>query len=87
MGPGLEERGACYGNSIDVRPQASARSVQGFGYPGLMDYPVKITGINNVTVAFGGSSPANQVISNWSITGSIDRVAGLPARTQGLRTR
>jgi hypothetical protein len=32
-----------------------ARTVQGFGSPSFMDYPVKITGINDVTVEFGGS--------------------------------
>ena len=50
-------------------------TVQGFGNPGLLDYPVKITGINDVTVAFGGSErqPTSDVSS---ITGSIDRVTG-----------
>jgi hypothetical protein len=32
----------------------TAGTVQGFGTPGLMDIPIKITGINDVTVAFGG---------------------------------
>jgi hypothetical protein len=48
------------------------RTVHGFGYPGfsgLFDFPVKITDMNEVTVAFHGS---NQ--TGGSITGSIDRV-------------
>jgi hypothetical protein len=57
------------------------RTIQGFGYPGfsgLFDFPVKITGTNEVTVAFHGS---NQ--TGGSITGSIDRVTGdVEARTQ-----
>jgi len=57
------------------------RTVHGFGYPGfsgLFDFPVKITDMNEVTVAFHGS---NQ--TGGSITGSIDRVTGdVEARTQ-----
>jgi hypothetical protein len=30
------------------------RSVQGFTYPGLMDYPVTITGADDVKIVFGG---------------------------------
>jgi hypothetical protein len=56
-------------------------TVDGFGYPGFsgrFDFPVKITGMNDVTVAFHGS---NQ--TGGSITGSIDRVTGdVEARTQ-----
>jgi hypothetical protein len=57
------------------------RMVHGFGYPGfsgLFDFPVKITDMNEVTVAFHGSNR-----TGGSITGSIDRVTGdLEARTQ-----
>jgi hypothetical protein len=60
---------------------APNRTVHGFGYPGfsgLFDFPVKITGTNEVTIAFHGS---NQ--TGGSITGSIDRVTGdVEARTQ-----
>lgn len=52
----------------------TAGTVQGFGTPGLVDVPVKITGINDVTVAFGGSDRV--VGSDWNILGSIDRVTG-----------
>ena len=52
----------------------ATRAVQGFGTPGVLDVPVKITGINDVTIAFGGSGrPLN---SDWTISGSIDRVTG-----------
>jgi hypothetical protein len=51
-------------------------TVQGFGNPGLLDYPVKITGINDVTVAFGGGSERQLTSDHVSITGSIDRVTG-----------
>jgi hypothetical protein len=36
--------------------------------------PVKITGVNEVTVAFYGS--ARVVTSDWTMRGSIDRVTG-----------
>ena len=49
-------------------------AVQGFGTPGLLDVPVKITGINEVTIAFSGSS--RPLGSDWTISGSIDRVTG-----------
>jgi hypothetical protein len=48
------------------------RTVQGFGYPGLLDFPVNITAWNDVTVAFAGSDK----FSRSSIMGSIDRVTG-----------
>jgi hypothetical protein len=44
--------------------------VQGFGGdPSLGEYPVTITGMNDVTVAFGGFQ--NNPTSELSITGSI----------------
>jgi hypothetical protein len=48
----------------------TARTVQGFGYPGY--FPVNITGMNEVTVSFSGSSKGGA----WTINGSIDRVTG-----------
>jgi hypothetical protein len=67
--------------SMGIIVDFAARTVHGFGYPGLsgrFDFPVKITGMNEVTVAFHGS---NQ--TGVSITGSIDRVTGdAEARTQ-----
>lgn len=56
-------------------------TVQGFGTPGLLDVPVKITGINDVTVAFGGSGRVFGS-GDWSIIGSIDRVTGDVEATQ-----
>jgi hypothetical protein len=52
----------------------TAGTVQGFGSPDLLDPPVKITGINDVTVAFGGSQRNGN--SDWSLLGTIDRVTG-----------
>jgi hypothetical protein len=51
------------------------RLIQGFGTPGLIDYPVKITGADDVTIVFGGSQ---EILggSRHSINGSIDRVTG-----------
>jgi hypothetical protein len=78
---------ACQGTTTagyeDAKPEPTSmgiivnftkRTVQGFGHPGLIDYPVQITAWNDVTVAFRGSHAfANQQLS---ITGSIDRVTG-----------
>jgi hypothetical protein len=47
-----------------------------------MDYPVKITGWNDVTVAFGGSEEELAKSSRDSIFGSIDRVTGDVEATQ-----
>jgi hypothetical protein len=51
--------------------------------PGLVDLPVKITGVNDVTVSFVGN--ARLFGSNWNVTGSIDRVTGGVGRTLPLR--
>ena len=42
--------------SLGLIVNFKARTVRGFGHPGLMDSPVKITGVNEVAVAFGGSN-------------------------------
>jgi hypothetical protein len=83
---------ACKGTTVsgipDAKPEPysmsliisfNAGTVQGFGVPGLHDPPVRITGINDVIVAFGGSAPASASmlgLSNWSLNGTIDRVTG-----------
>jgi hypothetical protein len=57
----------------------TTRTVQGFGSPSLNDYPVKITGINDVTIDFDGSDNGVSAISTSSVSsirGSIDRVTG-----------
>jgi len=60
--------------SMGIIVNFTKRTVQGFGSPGLIDYPVQITAWNDVTVAFSGSHVfANQ---NLSIRGTIDRVTG-----------
>jgi hypothetical protein len=57
--------------SMSVIINFTARIVQGFGY---LDFPVKITAANDLTVAFGGSQQILTLVS--SITGSLDRVTG-----------
>jgi hypothetical protein len=51
----------------------TAGTVQGFGVPDL-DYPIKITGINEATVAFFGSVQTSEL--SLSLSGTIDRVTG-----------
>jgi hypothetical protein len=78
---------ACQGTTIsgveDAKPEPismgiivnfTKRTVHGFGDPALGEYPVKITGWNDVTVSFGGSEDSK--VSTASIFGSIDRVTG-----------
>jgi hypothetical protein len=48
----------------------TAGTVQGFGHPGVVDFPVKITGMNDVTIAFSDSDQKGI----WTITGTLDRV-------------
>jgi hypothetical protein len=60
--------------SMGIIVNFTARTVHGFGFPGLIDYPVRITAANDVTVAFGGHQEVWSSVS--SISGSIDRVTG-----------
>src|SRR5690242_136952 len=49
-------------------------TVQGFGTPGSKlgdDFPLKITGMNEVTIAFAGHNRIFE--ADWSINGTIDR--------------
>jgi hypothetical protein len=66
--------------SMGVIVDFTNRTVHGFGYPGFsgrFDFPVKITGMNEATVAFHGSGQTE------NITGSLDRVTGdVEARIQ-----
>ena len=52
----------------------NAGTVEGFDLGFSQNIPVKITGINEVTVAFGGSG--RYLIGNLSMSGTIDRVTG-----------
>jgi hypothetical protein len=52
----------------------TTRTVQGFGVPGLIDYPVIITAANDVTVSFSGHQQLGPSVT--STDGSIDRVTG-----------
>ena len=67
--------------SMGIIVNFTARTVQGFGHPGLIDYPVKITAWNEVTIAFSGSLDIKS--SMLSTTGTIDRVTGDVDATSG----
>jgi hypothetical protein len=60
--------------SMGIIVNFTARTVQGFGFPGMLDYRVSITAANDVAVAFGGHQEVMSSVS--SIEGSIDRVTG-----------
>jgi hypothetical protein len=72
--------------SMGIIVNFTARTVQGFGFPGLIDYPVTITAANDVTVAFSGSQDIG-LGSLSSIHGSIDRVTGGVEATSTLLDR
>jgi hypothetical protein len=59
-------------HSMGIIVNFTARSVAGFTYPGFDDFPVKISAVNDVTIAFDGSNSNG----SWTISGSIDRVTG-----------
>jgi VCBS repeat-containing protein len=52
----------------------NAGTVEGFDLGFSQNIPVKITGINEVTVAFGGSG--RYLVGNLMMSGTIDRVTG-----------
>jgi len=58
--------------SMGIIVDFTNRTVQGFGDPSFMDYPVKITAWNDVIVTFYGREEK----MGLSIRGSIDRVTG-----------
>ena len=68
--------------SIGVMVNLTARTVQGFGFLGFIDIPVRITAANDVTVAFEGSQQV--LASESSIMGSLDRVTGAMEATSTL---
>jgi hypothetical protein len=51
------------------------KTVHGFDNPGMTDFPVNITAVNEVSIAFGGSVSLGSIIET-NIMGSIDRVTG-----------
>ena len=53
-------------------------TVQGFGNPDPNeDFPIKITGVNEVTISFQGKRPDNpKAATDRRIEGTIDRVTG-----------
>jgi hypothetical protein len=60
--------------SMGIIVNFKAGTIQGFVYPNLVDHPVKMTGVNDVTVTFGGSHETAS--SRVHIMGSIDRITG-----------
>jgi hypothetical protein len=52
----------------------TTQSVKGFGYPGLGDFPVTITGTDDVKIVFEGHQQPSPITRR--IIGSIDRVTG-----------
>jgi len=58
--------------SMGIIVNFTNQTVQSFGAPGVLDYPVKITASNDVTIAFLGTDEKH----GSSIRGSIDRVTG-----------
>src|SRR5260370_41199907 len=42
--------------SMGIIVNFTTRTIQGFHAPGLLDYPVKVTGWDDVTVVFSGSA-------------------------------
>jgi hypothetical protein len=61
--------------SMGIVINLTARTIQGFGTPGWDAYLVTITGIDDVSITFGGSADWGPSVRN-SISGSIDRVTG-----------
>ena len=61
--------------STSVIVDFTAETVQGFG-PSMIDARIKITGVNDVNVAFAGSGRGSSGGWLWSVKGSIDRVTG-----------
>jgi hypothetical protein len=61
--------------STSVIVNFTAETIQGFG-PSMIDARIKITGVNDVNVAFAGSGRGISGGWLWNIKGSIDRVTG-----------
>ena len=60
--------------SMGIIANFTKNTVQGFGIPGVSDYPIKIRGMNDARIVFDGSHDNGTSVA--SITGSIDRVTG-----------
>jgi hypothetical protein len=73
MGTGAEPK--AHQVSMGIIVNFTTQTVQGFGWPGRMDYPVTITGVNDTTVAFSGQQKALG-FALASTTGTLDRVTG-----------
>jgi len=60
--------------SMGIIVNFTKNTVQGFGIPGVSDYPVKIRGMNDARIVFDASHDNGTSVA--SITGTIDRVTG-----------
>jgi hypothetical protein len=60
--------------SMGIIVNFTDRTVQGFGYPGMIDIPVSIKAANEVTVTFSGSQLI--LYGQTTLSGSINRVTG-----------
>jgi len=58
--------------SIGITLNFTARTMVGFYSPSGEGFPVKITGLSEANVAFGGSNKTD----TWFIDGNIDRATG-----------
>ncbi len=61
--------------SVSLMLDFGAQTVQGFSSPAYLDVPLRITGMNDVTVSFRGSAQ-DFIGLTWTIYGGIDRVTG-----------
>jgi hypothetical protein len=61
--------------SMGIIVNFTKKTVHGFDNPGMTDFPVNITAVNEVSIAFGGSMSLGSIIET-NIMGSIDRVTG-----------
>jgi hypothetical protein len=60
--------------SMGIIVNFTKNTVQGFGIPGVSDYPVTIRGMNDARIVFDASHDKGTSVA--SIAGSIDRVTG-----------
>jgi hypothetical protein len=58
--------------SVSIVVNFLTRTVHGFGTPALFNYPVKITGMDEVTITFSGSASTLTSVrsSTWALLGA-----------------
>jgi hypothetical protein len=60
---------------MEVIANFTTRTVRGFS-SGLLGYPIEITAVNEVIIAFGGASKPNNVGQHSIISGAVDLETG-----------